>query len=52
MNKESIFLFAHASHTFFSNNWFEDYVIVFNISHYAYTSSIIVTDRVDLFSPA
>ena len=37
------FFFTHASHTFFRNNRFEDNIIILNICHYAYTSSIFAT---------
>ena len=43
MNKESIFLLTHSSHGFFSDHWSFDHVVIFNICHYAYTSSMDAT---------
>src|SRR5699024_896115 len=43
MNQEGIFLLAHGVHALLSYNRFKDYIIILNVSHYAYTSSMLAT---------
>src|SRR5699024_7323244 len=41
--KECIFLVSHQIHTLLCDNRFKDYIIILNVCHYAYTSSIFAT---------
>ena len=41
--KECIFLVSHQIHAFLCDNRFKDYIIILNVCHYAYTSSIAAT---------
>ena len=43
VNQESVFLLAHCVHALLGYNRFQNDVIVLNVSHYAYTSSIFAT---------
>src|SRR5699024_3119333 len=43
MNQESIFLLAHRVHALLCYDWFQNNVVISDISHYAYTSSMDAT---------
>ncbi len=43
MYQECVFLFSHGVHGFFCDNRFQDHIIILNICHYAYTSSMDAT---------
>ena len=42
MNQECVLLLSHSVHTLLGNNRLKDDVIILNICHYAYTSSIVL----------
>ena len=43
VNHKCVFLLAHSVHALLSYDWFQDYVVISDICHYAYTSSIDAT---------